>query len=682
MILQAKTGISAKPNGTSNGAAHAEASSGRNGFPVPDIEATPVPTSLPQTPAPFTFDQPAADSSPSPIRGRRRVRGSRWEKAAILLVLVGIAGTVAYTNWDKIRTAVEQAGLSLENPGSAYISDQPDTTPPPETNGGAPPPPKPVEPPPTLFPRRMLAISVNNYWYANPVNYGSLDENPTETLEQSQRVRKPDRSFHAVVQRLSEAMHIPPSEVFELSDVPSKNEAVPPLKQVLESTITQFLETCRAQDRIMLLFIGHVVEIGEDCYLVPIEGELGVKESLIPLKWLYDNLAKCKAQQKVLIMDVCRFNPSRGLERPGTGPMGAKLEATLKNPPPGVQLWSACSQGEFSYEGAIELPDRSLAITGYFINEIFEAVGSFRKKVNTGIQKPEDPFPLEVLMKGEGTAKGVHGGTTFEVFDWYQAKQIPFFSGTPSPTTVPYDSAEPLATAIAIKAPEPAVGPAAPRSLVQGILDDTEGRLTREGSLPMRVETLPLYANKMLSDYVDDGERTPFRQAVIKATDLLKKHAQTFKEDFRGNGNDNTIKELIRQRQQKPARAFSELMDELDNLKKAGENRKEEKSKRWLANYDYILAKLEARLAYVYEYNYMLGQIRKDSLPPRDPAKHSGWRLASRETLSSGSEAKKLANDAKKILTAMAKAHEGTPYEIMAKRQLLTALGLEWKPTP
>src|SRR5262249_3072493 len=152
-----------------------------------------------------------------------------------------------------------------------------------------------------------------------------------------------------------EALHVPESQVTLLSDAAPRQLARPPLKPVIENTITQFLDACRAQDRILVLFVGHAAEIGNESYLVPIEGELSVKETLIPLSWLYDRLAQCKAQQKVLVMDVCRFNPARGLERPSAGPMGAKLDATLSNPPLGVQVWSACVAGQYSYEGGFDL---------------------------------------------------------------------------------------------------------------------------------------------------------------------------------------------------------------------------------------------------------------------------------------------------------------------------------------
>src|SRR5262249_17888702 len=126
--------------------------------------------------------------------------------------------------------------------------------------------------------------------------------------------------------------------------------ACPPVKQVLEQSIKQFLATCRPQDRAVILFVGHVIELDGEGYLVPLEGDLTAKGTLVSLTWLFQRLEECKARQKVLIFDTCRFDPGRGLERSGSGPLGAKLDAQLAKPPVGVQVWSPCVTEQYSYE--------------------------------------------------------------------------------------------------------------------------------------------------------------------------------------------------------------------------------------------------------------------------------------------------------------------------------------------
>jgi hypothetical protein len=115
-------------------------------------------------------------------------------------------------------------------------------------------------------------------------------------------------------------------------------------------------------------------------------------------------------------------------------------------------------------------------------------------------------------------------------------------------------------------------------------------------------------------------------------------------------------------------------------LKTAGDNAetgRAKETKRWQANYDFTLARLEAQIAYLFEYQSMLGQMRKQ-LPDLAPGQ-TGWRLASQVTLRGDTQGKKLAKDSGKRLDAIIKDNPGTPWEVLAKRQKLTALGLEWQ---
>src|SRR5262249_49782736 len=139
----------------------------------------------------------------------------------------------------------------------------------------------------------------------------------------------------------------------------------------------------------------------------------------------------------------------------------------------------------------------------------------------------------------------------------------------------------------------------------------------------------------------------------------------------------NQFKNQVRKDQDDIARLLAGLEDALEELKKAGAGRDKE-PKRWQANYDFVLARLEALLAYLYEYQSMLGQMRKE-LPPRDPKVQGGWRLASREKLTGDKRGKDLAKDARSILERVAAENPKTPWEVLAKRERLTALGLEWQ---
>jgi hypothetical protein len=177
--------------------------------------------------------------------------------------------------------------------------------------------------------------------------------------------------------------------------------------------------------------------------------------------------------------------------------------------------------------------------------------------------------------------------------------------------------------------------------------------------------------------------------ATLEAFELLnrfRKKAEgggsALPEELRGDLDDKT-KQVLKDGQKKEGAAILEFQEALEKLDEVGKNRKAEKSLRWQAHYDYATAEVKARLAYLYEYQLMFGKARKQELPPLDEKlNQKGWRLASREKLqSTGDEVKELATDSRKLLTKLIREHPGTPWEVVAKRERFTALGLQWQPT-
>jgi hypothetical protein len=586
----------------------------------------------------------------------RRAGARTWIKAGCAAVVL-IVAAAGYWHRDRLAAYWQQAASAGEN----------EVRPPPRPplSPEAPRVPVPNRP----YPRRLLVISVHNYLYANPVGIDSGQS-----------------GISALVARLANALHIDASQVTLLSDMAAAGEARPPLKKTMEEAITQFFSTCRRQDRIVVMFAGHAVELDNEAFLVPIDGELALRETLIPLQWLYQQLGLCPAEQKVLVVDVCRFNPIRGMERPGTGPMGQALNAALNDPPPGVQLWCSCVAGQQSYEGPVG-PDGGRT-GGFFLSELAEAVGSYQRKVSLGTQSADDAIPLELLANGDGAQvelgsrridKGVNSCTSYAAQEWYGLVQTPRLRGQAPATAGAYDPEEALPPRISLSATSVN---GVKREAIERILDETENQMTREHATPLHVDALPAFSAEKMAEYSDDGETTPFRARIVRATQTAKKHARAFNESFDQSAIDKRVKSQTLRRQHEPARVMAELLGELENLLEAEPERAEEKSKRWQAHYDYVVARLYAHLAYVHEYSYMLGQIRKEALPPLDPKKHKRWRLASTATLQSGADGRKMAAEAKKRLEKLAREHAGTPWEIMAKRQAVTALGLDWQPSP
>ena len=92
------------------------------------------------------------------------------------------------------------------------------------------------------------------------------------------------------------------------------------------------------------------------------------------------------------------------------------------------------------------------------------------------------------------------------------------------------------------------------------------------------------------------------------------------------------------------------------------------------------MARLQIRIAALGEYNYMLARMRKELLLERN-ADTDGWKLTMSEQIADR-ESVKYAHQARKTLQRLSVEHVGTPWELIARRELLalTFLGLQWAP--
>src|SRR5207249_5342139 len=137
-------------------------------------------------------------------------------------------------------------------------------------------------------------------------------------------------------------------------------------------------------------------------YLAPVEGELEDANTLIPLDEFYKKLGECKATEKVVIWDVCRFNPQRGKQRPGSEPMTEGLAKALAAAPPGVQVVTTCQPGENALEFDSLNTDGGGAknrntIAGSSFLEAFRQLGE-KGKVAAKAGAANDPLPIDASV--------------------------------------------------------------------------------------------------------------------------------------------------------------------------------------------------------------------------------------------------------------------------------------------
>jgi hypothetical protein len=267
---------------------------------------------------------------------------------------------------------------------------------------------------------------------------------------------------------------------------------------------------------------------------------------------------------------------------------------------------------------------------------------------------------------------------------------------------VPYNPEEALAAKLEIPTPASVFGGGLAESKeIQSLLAEIDLppiKQARNSDAVVKLDSIMPFTAAAFKDYKDDGvsaddikknaEKYPVRVAVLKAIEDLRKLKDTeaaeqdLPETIQPAQITDAQKQALLRIQRSPARVQLVLRNLNELLEKAAEERKEEKSKRWQANFDFVFAMVKARLAYIHEYNLMVGRIRKEDLPELDKSLgQDGWRLASQAGLQSATDIKDQAKDAQKLFAKLAKDHKGTPWEVLGKRQKQTTLGLKWVPT-
>jgi hypothetical protein len=243
------------------------------------------------------------------------------------------------------------------------------------------------------------------------------------------------------------------------------------------------------------------------------------------------------------------------------------------------------------------------------------------------------------------------------------------------------------APAVVVELPKALGEGVATRNQVATILKEIEVPPIKaaQEDMVLKFEALPPFPAKILNDYGAVGGTSDLREAVEMARGLLQKlntsPEMRLQEEFRALSNETAFKAEMTAKGKEVAKLISRLQGMLEELKSPEiVAMRSKEPKRWQANYDYIVARVEAQIAYLFEYSSMLGKL-KIALPPRDPAIHNGWRLASQAELEGDRTGQNLAKDANKILDKIIKNHPATPWAVVAKRDKMTNLGLKFVPT-
>lgn len=514
--------------------------------------------------------------------------------------------------------------------------------------------------------RRLLFVSISKYAYLNPLSAGQGARGDAA----GEIARKMAFEWRVPTEG-------PANQFYLLSDTAGSDKPSPIVKTILQPTLDRFLESSRKQDRITIYFGGHAIEKDGKAFLCPADGDPDDLATLVPLDALYDKLKACPAQQKIVIWDVCRFNPQFGRVLPGSEPLSEALAKALTSPPPGVQSLVTCS----TTENALERPQ-----TGSDFLDAFRIVSLKGLGPKTGTN-PDDAIPIAEWA----TATNVKLSQFVTINN--KPVQTAKLAGT-SGEAVAFNAEEPSPPRFDIPTAPPGADPVAVANAFA--LIDLPGLRSDKASQAGRTNAAFAVAGEAMKDYLADAvsadeaikqkDTFPIRAAAASA--LVKMRAVWkgtgadrggLRETFIGEATDR-VKREIENEQNPVARIDLELREIIESLKALEDKLDTEPSKRWRATFQYAYAQALARSAFLNEYNLMLGVIRKNELPPLDEKKgQNGWQMISVGEMKSKKEEKEKAELAQELFGKIATEHKGTPWAVLAKQYKNVKLGLEWR---
>lgn len=139
-------------------------------------------------------------------------------------------------------------------------------------------------------------------------------------------------------------------------------------------------------------------------------------------------------------------------------------------------------------------------------------------------------------------------------------------------------------------------------------------------------------------------------------------------------------------RAQRTAAIIEPQINRLYQMLKVGESdRDSEISPRWQAGYDLAMGRTIAAKVRAESYNAMLALIKTKLKfdPPKnaDTPQKNTWVLAPADAIETGSQDAKLLDKANMYLNRVVENHPGTPWAMLAQRELTTPIGWKWRQT-
>lgn len=191
-------------------------------------------------------------------------------------------------------------------------------------------------------------------------------------------------------------------------------------------------------------------------------------------------------------------------------------------------------------------------------------------------------------------------------------------------------------------------------------------------------ETMAKYQPDYVSEeeYMQRVSASPLRQLILQAASMPRVDTlQNPKTKFVKRSDAGLANELTQA--QREAARIEPPLNSLGELLKTGEQyRDREASPRWLAAYDLALGTVLAHQVRAEAYNAMLAKAKRGMSFKNE--KNNTWELKPANKISVGSRLEKDGMRAVELLKNVAEQHKGTPWGLLATREMRRPVGWVW----
>ena len=191
-------------------------------------------------------------------------------------------------------------------------------------------------------------------------------------------------------------------------------------------------------------------------------------------------------------------------------------------------------------------------------------------------------------------------------------------------------------------------------------------------------EAMARYRPDYLSptDYKQQVMASPLRQSLVRAAQLRPATGLTRPRTRFVQINAATLAGELTTAQQDAAKLEPTLIQMATTLQPGMDARDSETSPRWRAGFDLAMGRVLAQKVRTETYNAMLAKAKRGM--SFQNKKNNTWVLQASEDVSVGSKWQREADLATELLTGVVREHPGTPWALLAKRELDVPIGWKW----